>query len=191
MGERPALYADDNEARDRSCDHLSDEHDSGRDLHIVAKFQVAGEVDGLFGHDGAVNLEDHNSNGPSGNDVAGNELGEDAERHLLVGDCKEGTHRENEDHGEDQGEDVSPKWHLRVVNLNGDRSKDEGDDKNDSEPPVGNVAVARHKARVNVFFVLDTGAELPDNVTPVPQVGVGDNCGEGGKAQAIVEDKRC
>jgi len=168
MGESPALNANNNEAGDDGGDGLSHEHDSGRDLHIVAKFQVAREVEGLSRDDGAINLEDHNGNGPSGNDVTGNELGEDVESQLLVGNREEGAEGEDKDQGEDNGEDVGPEWHLRVVNRDGNRSEDEGNDENGTEPPMGNVGVAGHEAGVNILLILEAGAELPHDVTSVP-----------------------
>ena len=129
---------------------------------------MAREVKGLFGHDGAIDLEDHDGNGSSGNHVAGNELGEDVESQQLVGDRKQDAEGKDEDQCEDDGEDVSPEWHLRVVNLDGNGSKDEGDDENNSKPPMRDVWVASHQAGVNILLVLDRGAEPLHDVTPVP-----------------------
>ena len=156
----------------------------------MTKFQVARKVEGLSGHDIAINLEDHNGDGSSGKDIAGNELGGDVESHLLVGDCKEDAEGEDEDQGQSGAEEVSPEWHIRVVNHNCNRSKDEGNDENGTEPPVGNVTVARHEARVNIPLVLGAGAELLHNITSVPQVSVGDNCSDSGEAQAVVDCER-
>ena len=61
--ERSTLNDDNNEAGDDGGGVLSDEHDAGRDLHVMTKFRVAGEIEGLFRHDGAINLEDHNAMG--------------------------------------------------------------------------------------------------------------------------------
>ena len=166
--ESPTLNADDNDAGDRGGSGLSEEHDSRRDLHIVTKFQVTGEVEGLFRHDSSIHLEDHNGDGFSGNDVAGNELGEDVESQLLVGNCEEDTEGEDKDQGKSDGKDVSPEWHLRIVHLDGDRPEDEGNDESGSEPPVGNVAVARHEAGVNILLVFDVCAELLHDVTSIP-----------------------
>ena len=188
--ESPALNTDNYKAGDRGGSGLSEEHDPRRDLHVVTKFQVTGEVEGLFRHDGSVDLEDHNSDRLSGNDVTGNELGEDVESQLLVGNRKEDAEGEDEDQGEDDGEDESPERHLRIVHLDGNRSEDEGNGENDGEPPVGDIAVAGHEAGVNILLVFDLCAELLHNVTSVPQVGVGDNGGESGEAQTIVDDKR-
>ena len=184
--ESPALDEDDNKAGDRGGGGLSEEHDSGRDLHIMTKFQVTREVEGLFRHDHAINLENHDGNGPSGNDIAGDEFRKDVESHLLVGNRKENAKGEGEDQRKDDSEDVSPERHIRVVNLDGNGSEDESSDKKGAEPPVGNIAVARHETGVNVLLVLDAGAKLPLDVTPVPQVGVGDDGGESGEAQTIV-----
>ena len=188
--ERPTLNDDNDETGDDGGGVLSDEHDSGRDLHVMTKFQVAGEIEGLFRHDGAINLEDHNSNGLPGGGVTGNELGEDVENQLLVGDRKEDAEGEDEDQGKDDAEYVSPEWHSRVVHLNGNPSEDEGDDENDGKPPVGNGAVASHETGVNILLVFYAGAELPHDIASVPQVGVSNNRGEGGEAQAVVDDER-
>jgi len=184
------LNGDDDEAGDRGGSSLSEEHDPRRDLHIVAKFQVTGEVEGLFRHDGSKHLEDHDGDRFFWNDVAGNELGEDVESQLLVGNRKEDAEGEDEDQGKGDGKDVSPERHPRVVHLDGNRPEDEGDDESDSEPPVGNVAVARHEASVNILLIFDVCAELLHDVTSVPQVGVSNNGGERGEAQTVVDDKR-
>ena len=189
--EDPALNADSDKARDCGGDDLSEEHDSGWDLHVMTKFQVSREVEGLFRHDGAVNLEDHNGDGLPGNDVAGDELGENVESQLLVGDRTEDAEWEGEDQGDDYGEKESPEWHLRVVNLDGNHSEDEGCYENCTEPPIGDGTVASHEARVNVLLFLDAGAKLLHNVTSVPQVGVGDDGSESSKTQAVVDGKCC
>jgi len=185
------LNADNDEAGDRGGGGLSEEHDPRRDLHIVTnlKFRVTGEVEGLFRHYGSIHLEDHNGDGFSGNDVTGNELGEDVESQLLVGNREEHAEGEDKDQGKGGGKDVSPEWHLRIVHLDGNRSEDEGNDESDSEPPVGNVAVARHEASVNILLVFDVGAELLHDVMSVPQVGVSNNGGERGETQAVVDDE--
>ena len=85
VGESPTLDDDDDEAGDRGGSNLSEEHDSGWDLHIVTKLHVAREVKGLFRHDSAIDLEYHDGDGPSGNHVASDELGEDIKSQLLVG----------------------------------------------------------------------------------------------------------
>ena len=183
------MNEDNDEAGEGGSGDLREEHDSGRDLHIMAKFQVAREVEGLFRHDHAINLEDHHGNGFSGNDVAGDELGEDVESHLLVCNREEDAEWEDKDEGKDDGEDVSPEWHVRVVNRNGNRAKDEGNGEKGTKPPVGDVEVARHETGVDILLILDAGAELPHDVTSVPQIGVSNNGGESGEAQAVVHDE--
>ena len=115
------MNADNDEAGDRGSSGLSEEHDPRGDLHIVTKFQVTGEVEGLFRHYGSIHLEDHNGDRFSGNDVTGNELGEDVESQLLVGNREEDAEGEDKDQGKGDGKDVSPEWHLRIVHLDGNR----------------------------------------------------------------------
>ena len=93
----------------------------------------------------------------------------------MARDRKENAEGEDKDHGENYGEEVSPKWHIRVVGQGGNRSKSETSDKDGTEPPVGNVTVARHEARVDISLVPGVGAELPHDITPVPQVSVSDS----------------
>jgi len=171
----PALNGDTDGTGDRYCNGLRENHDPGWDLDVVTKFQVAGKIKGLFGHGGGISLEDHNGNGSSGHNIAGNEFGDDVEVHLLVCDRKEKAEGEDKDRGENDGEEVGPKWHIRVVGHGSNRSKGEANGKNGTEPPVGNVTVARHEARVDIPLVLGAGAELLHDITPVPQVSVSDN----------------
>ena len=175
VSKNPALNGDADGTGNQHCDGLGENHDSGWDLDVMTKFQVAGKLESLFGHGSAINLEDHNGNGSSGHNIAGNELGGDVEIHLLVCDRKENAEGEDKGHGENDGEEVSPEWHIRIVGHGGNRSKDEANGKNGTEPPVGNVTVARHEARVDILLFLGAGAELLHNITPVPQVSVSDN----------------
>ena len=175
VSKHPALNGDADDTGDCRCDGLRENHDPGWDLDVVTKFQVVGTLKGLLAHGGGINLEDHNGNGSSGNNIAGNEFGDDVEVHLLVCNCLEKAKGEDKDRGENDGEEVSPKWHFRVVGHGGNRSKGEANGKKGTGPPVGNIAVARHEARVDILLVLGAGAELLHNITPVPQVGVSDN----------------
>ena len=181
------MNTDDDEAADRTCDGLGEEHNPGWDLHVMTEFQATGEVEGLFGHEIAVGLEEHDGDGSSGNDITGNEFGENVEIYLLVGDRVEDAEREDEDRADDNGEEEGPKWHLRVVDLNGNHSQDKGKNKKGSEPPVGDVTVAGHEASVNILFFLDAGAELLHNIAPIPQVGMSDDRGESGKVEGVIE----
>ena len=153
----------------------------------MTEFQAAGEVEGLFGHEIAVGLEEHDGDGSPGNDIAGNEFGENVEIYLLVGDRIKDAEREDEDRADDNGEDKGPKWHLSVVDLDSNRSHDKGEDEKDSEPPVGNVTVAGHEATVDILFFPDAGAELLHDITSIPQVGMGDDGGESGKVESVIE----
>ena len=121
----------------------------------MAEFQVTGEVECLFCHDCAIHLENHDSNGPFGDHVSGNQLGEDVEGQLLVCDRKEDAEGEDEGQCKDDGEDIGPEWHIRVVNLDSNGSKDEGEGKKGGEPPMRNVSVTSHQAGVDVLLVLD------------------------------------
>ena len=155
MRKSPALNHDDDETGDRAGGDLRDKHDSGRDLHVMAKLQVTGEVEGLLRHDGAVNLEDHHGNGLSWDHVARDEFGKDVKGQLLVGNREQDSEGEDEEQGKDDGEDISPERHLRGVHLDRNRSEDERTEENGNKPPVGNISVARHQAGVNVLLILD------------------------------------
>ena len=74
VSKHPALDGDADDTGNRYCDGLRENHDPGWDLDVVTKFQIAGTLEGLFGHGGGINLEDHNGNGSSGNNIAANKF---------------------------------------------------------------------------------------------------------------------
>ena len=65
---------------------LGGEHGALRNVHVVAELKILAEVQSLCHNDVAEGLEHHHGNGVSRLDIADDELGEDVETELNVGE---------------------------------------------------------------------------------------------------------
>ena len=74
VSEHPVQDGDLGEAGYKSGEHLDGEKKAGRDLHVVAEFEVGGEFDALGRADVAVGDEDHVCDGAAGEDDAADQL---------------------------------------------------------------------------------------------------------------------
>lgn len=82
----PVHDCDLDEAGPDCGDDLAEEGYSRRDLHVVCHFQIAAVGLGLSEDDGAVDFEDHDADGATGDHEAGKERGEDVQGEGDVGD---------------------------------------------------------------------------------------------------------
>lgn len=86
VGEHPVQHADLRDGRDEGGDDLDEEHESGRDFHVVPKLEVGGKLDALRGGNIAVGDKDHVCNGAAREYDAADELADEVDAAVLVGD---------------------------------------------------------------------------------------------------------
>lgn len=84
--DHPCLDEGTEECADEGGRDLDTEHGTGRDLHVVAKLEIAGETDGLNASDESDSLEDHVCDGSTREDVSDDKLVHNLRRDLLIGD---------------------------------------------------------------------------------------------------------
>lgn len=118
VGENPSLNEDLRDCGNSSGRALSKEHKPRRYLHIVPNFHVANERHALRHRDVTVCLEDHHRNGFAGNSETDDQLGDDVETDLLVGDGLDHTDGEGQDNGDGQGKEECPNWHACRPGVN-------------------------------------------------------------------------
>lgn len=125
VGEHPVQDADLNDARDEGRGDLDLEEELGGDLHVVAQFEVGGELDALRRGDVAVCDKDlvslnrinktgpkvgqltsahHISNGPPWEDCPADELANEVETALLIRDSHDDADWYEEEGGEGKSE---------------------------------------------------------------------------------------
>lgn len=105
IDEHPVEDGDLGDAGDEGGGHLDGEEELGRDFHVVAEFEVGGELDALGGADVAVGDEDHVGDWAAGEDDAADELGDEIEATVLVGDCHDDSDWDEHDAGDSEGEE--------------------------------------------------------------------------------------
>lgn len=105
VGKHPVEDADLGDGGDERGDDLDGEHDARRDLHVVAELEVGGELDALGGGDVAVGDEDHVGDGAAGEGDAADELADEVDAAVLVGDGHDDAVRDKEDGADCQGEE--------------------------------------------------------------------------------------
>lgn len=101
----PVEDADLGDGGDEGGDDLDEEHDAGRDLHVVPEFEVGGELDALGGGDVAVGDEDHVGDGAAGEGDAADKLADEVDAAVLVGDGHDDAVGDEEDGADGEGEE--------------------------------------------------------------------------------------
>lgn len=105
VGKHPVEDADLGDGGDERGDDLDGEHDARRDLHVVAELEVGGELDALGGGDVAVGDEDHVGDGAAGKGDAADELADEVDAAVLVGDGHDDAVGDEEDGADCEGEE--------------------------------------------------------------------------------------
>lgn len=174
--EGPFQDGDLHDAGPEGGDGLGHEHGAPGDLHVLAQFEVLGEVEALGHGDVAVGLEEHHGYRTAGLDVAGHELPvgsfvsrgsglegnaaskglegfgskdlrEDVEANLDAGHALDETDGDEPDDGDDDGDEESPPMHVgRISQAHGQRYSDH-DDEHGCVPPLGYIFVFVHHSR--------------------------------------------
>lgn len=96
----PVQDADLHNGRPNRGDELRGEHDARGHLHVVAELEILSEIEGLRHGDVSVILEHHHGQGPPRHHVADDELGQDVEAQLDVGDGLDETDGNEPDDGD-------------------------------------------------------------------------------------------
>lgn len=103
VGEHPVQDTDLGDGGDERGDNLDEEHDAGGDFHVVPEFEVGCEFDALRGGDVAVGDKDHIGDGTAGEYGAADELADEIDAAVLIGDGHDDAVRDEEDGANGKG----------------------------------------------------------------------------------------
>lgn len=151
VGEEPVEDADLGEGGDEGGDHLHCEEETGRDFHVVAEFEVRGEFDALGRGDVRVGDEDHVGDGAAGEEFPGDELADQVEGGVLIGDGHDDAGGDEEDGGDAEGEQDTVPGEVDGEVFDDEDAHDEHEDEGQQVPGHWSVGIASHQAAVDIF----------------------------------------
>lgn len=185
----PVQHGDLHDAGPHGGDDLAGEERPGRDLDVVTHLQVGGEGERLRHGDVAVRLEHHHREGPPGLHVPDDELGDDVEAQLDVGDGLDHADGDAEDAGDDQGDDERPPGEVGVPRKGGGEREAEHDEEGDGVPPPGSLGILAHHLCVHVGFFAEGQPGAHPDLLAVEEDGVGDQGEDGGEGETVRQGK--
>lgn len=185
VAERPVHDGDLDNRRPHRGHQLGREHDPGRDLHIMAEFEILGEVQSLRHDQVSVVLKHHHGERAAGDHVADDVLGEDVQAELEIGDGLHDTDRDCPDHGDGQADDKRPPGKASVPCTDHHKGKGKHDGKKHDVPPVLGIAVLLHQAHMDIVFLVAGQLPLSPDGLPVVESNVNDDGGYSGEREAI------
>lgn len=97
IAEHPRLHAKLGRPSDDGSNDLRREHRAGWELHVMTKLEVRCEGEGLKHGDVTPGLEQHHCDGTAGEGIADDELGNNVQTDLLIGDSLNHTNGNNVD----------------------------------------------------------------------------------------------
>jgi len=150
IGEHPGLDTQLDGTSNYCRDDLAPEHGSGRDLHVMAQFEVRGELQGLGHGDVTPGLEHHHRDRMSREGIANNELSNHVKPDLLVGDGLNHPDGNDIEEGNDKRQHERPHGHLSRPDFNTDNSENEHGQEQDQVPPFRDLRISRHKTGMDI-----------------------------------------
>ena len=184
---------DGDERRDEGGDHLSEEGDTRGNVRVVGELEILSERDGVRGRDVAVRLEEVHGERVALEPGSTDELGQDVERDLGVGRGVDDTDRHAEDERKEDTVEHDSGGRVRRPSTNTSSTKTDRDHEYGEVPPLRNLLVDGHEARVDVGVRLkttlaaDERLEALDDLGTVVQDGVRDGRGVDGEEEAVQE----
>ena len=149
--EHPVQDANLGYARRERGDHLHLEQQLGGNLHVVAEFQVGGELDALRRADVGICHKHHVRYGAPGEDGAAYKLADEIEAAMLVGNRHDDADGDEEDGSNAQGEHESVPRQMDRVVLDNENPNGQHGDKSGQVPNHRRVFIPAHQAGVDVF----------------------------------------
>jgi len=129
------------ESGNKGSEHLAVEGNPGWDVDVVSEFEILGEPDGVCGGDVSVKLEVHQGGGVTGEPETTEQLGDDTEGDLHIGNCHDYAGRNAEDDCEEDTIQRSGGGGIGRVNGDNGGTDADGDAQNDEVDPLRNLSV--------------------------------------------------
>lgn len=182
-----------NKGRYERRNHLAIKRDPRRDVDIMGEFEILSEVKGMRSGDVSVRLEVVHGSGVTREPETSEQLGDDVQGDLDVGDRLDDTARNTEDEGEENTIQHDGGCGLRGVGANTGGTESDGDDKDGKVDVFRNLLVAPHETSVDILGVSEGRLaanqvlESSSDLTAVVEEGVCDGRGVDGEEHAVDE----
>ena len=174
-------------------DHLAVEGDPRRNVGVMSEFKILGEVEGVRGCDVSVALEVEHSNGVTREPEATEQLGDDVEGDLYIGNCHDDTAGNAKDHGEEHAIQRSGGRGVGWVSSDSVGTETDRSTQDNEVCPLRNLFVDPHQTGVNVLgvgegrFTSDHVLAAGNDLAAMVQNGMSDSGGIYRKGDAIHE----
>lgn len=153
----------------------------------MAHLQVLKEIKSLRHGDVTIGLEHHHGQWATWKHVTNDELSNDVETDLPVGDRLNHSNWNEEDNWNQHADDECPPCHVSLPVQASGHSQCEQDDVESEVPPLWRVAVLAHHLQMDIgILVASQLVTLPDLATVVKR-GVDDEGGDGGERHTVAE----
>lgn len=147
----PVEDADLGDGGDESGDDLDEEHDARGDFHVVPELEVGGELDALGGGDVAIGDKDHVGDGAAGKGDAADELADEVDAAVLVGDGHDDAVGDEEDGADGEGEEEAVPGEMDGIVFNDKDANGGHGDKGQKVPADGSIFIPLHKTAMDVL----------------------------------------
>ena len=144
------------ETGNKSSEHLGAEGDPRRNVNVVSELEILGKVEGVRGGNVSIGLEIHHRVGVTGEPETTEQLGDNIEGHLDVGNSLDYATRNAEDGGDENTVQRSSGGGGGRVNSDGSRTRADGDTQYEEVGPLRHLSVRPHQAGVYVFRVFES-----------------------------------
>lgn len=169
---------------DNGSPALSGKHESWRDFEVVAELEIGCEQESLVLGHVSVALEGDVGDWATWKHVTADELGQNVETDLEVGDGLDDTGWDDHDESDQHGDDDTPPWKGDWEDFDDDHRDNHGDEEKSSVPPGWDFWVDLHETGVDIFLrllVLDGKTDI----LLVPESNVDDGGNKGNKADSV------
>lgn len=190
IGKHPGLNAKLDGPGNYRSNHLTYKHRPRRYLHVMAKFEIGGELKCLEHRDVSPSLEHHHSKGTARYSVANNQFRDNIETDLLVGDSLDHTNGDDVEVCDQKSQHETPNREFGWPNLNTDDAEYEHNHENAHVPPFRNPGVLGHEPRVDVRLLAKSSACLGADLFAEEQDSVDDCSCDGCEREAVCKCKR-
>lgn len=130
-------------------------------------------------------FEHHHGDWASGKHVSDDQLGDDVQSNLLIGNGLDHTNGNGVDKGDDQSDDKCPDGELSGPYFDGDDTKDEHTQEDNHVPPFGDLRVLGHQASMDIRLFADRATGLHPYLLAEVEEGVCKRSGDRSKRKTV------
>ena len=170
------------ESGNEGGEHLTTEGDPRRNVGVMSEFEILGEVEGVQGSHVSIEFEVDHRSGVTGIPETTEQLGDDVESDLYIGNCHDDTTGNAEDHGEEHAIQRCGGGGVGGISSDSGCTKTDGNTQDDEVDPLRDLCVRPHQADVDIpgvgegRFTSNQVLAAGNDLAAVVQSGVNDKC---------------